>query len=229
MPRDHARIKTSIWNDKDWGRLPHLAQWLYEAVLSQPLLSYCGVVTYTPDAFADLSAGVTTGQIRKAAKVLEDRDYIVIDPRTAELWCRTFVRHDGLLKQPNLIVAAVTAYDTIRSKRIRDAVVTELQHTIDNDAVEQKARAGARKMLDTLTKGTPLPFAEPLPEPPPQGSAEPPAEGSGEGSRVASRATPSPTPAPTTNGAVPNGSPDRARTPAFTQPTYSDEAYREPF
>jgi len=199
MARDHAQLKTRAWADPDFRALHVHAQWLYFAALSQPLLSYCGVVAYTPDGFADLADGLTVAHVRKAARLLEDRDYVLTDARTAEMWCRTFIRHDGLLKQPNLVRAATNAHATIRSASIRDAVVKEVRRTAGLASADDRTRAGARELYRQLTGRT---LGEGSAGPHPRGSGEPTPPGSGEGPRDATRATPSPTPSTPTSGPV---------------------------
>ncbi len=133
MAREHARIYCSIWGDGDWRDLPHEAQWLYMLAFSQLDVSYAGVVAYRPNAWARLSANTRPAGIRKAAKVLEDRGFVVIDEDTAEMLVRTFIKHDRILRQPNVAISMARAARQIVSEKIRHAFDETLIQLRDDD------------------------------------------------------------------------------------------------
>lgn len=164
MPRTHARVLTSIWGDDDFKALSPDAQRVYMLILSQPKLSYCGVLPYTPRRWATLAAGDTLKAILRAVKELVAARFVVVDEDAEELWVRSFVKHDGLLKSPNLVKAMWKDFAEVQSQAIRKAFL----------------------------KGLPEPFREPPHEPPPEGFPEPLAERNGEGSRVHSAGLPLP-------------------------------------
>lgn len=126
MARDHARLKTAIWSDKDWIELSPHAQRAYLLAVSQADISYAGVVPYLPRRWAALSAKTTVPAVRRAVAELEAAGYVVINDDTQELLIRTFIRHDRVLAVPNVARAMVTAWRAILSAHLRDVVVAEL-------------------------------------------------------------------------------------------------------
>lgn len=131
MARDHARLKTSRNNDADWRALTMEAQWVYDSVLTQQKLSYCGVLDYFPGRLADLASGVTEARVRTAVKRLEKARFVVVDEGTAELLIRSFVRHDGVMDRANMGKAMTRALLTITSRKVRDAVLMELARLME--------------------------------------------------------------------------------------------------
>lgn len=122
--RSEARIKTAIWRDTDFTQLDITEQWAYFVILSQPTLNLCGVVSYNAGRWSALAADATPQRLRKAiailAKTTPERPKIVVDETTEEVWVRTFVRHDGVLTKPNVIVSMTRDFAAIQSTTIRE-------------------------------------------------------------------------------------------------------------
>lgn len=150
MARDHARVYCSIWGDRDWRTLPSSAQRLYILAFSQLDLSTAGVVAYRPAAWAELAADTTPAAIKKAAKVLEERGYIVIDEATAEVFVRTFVRHDRVLRQPNVATNMARAARQIVSPKIRRAFDQALVQLRDDDDPDTPMKGWSQPEVATL-------------------------------------------------------------------------------
>ncbi|MBA3654567.1 MAG: hypothetical protein H0W70_10280 [Actinobacteria bacterium] len=114
--------------------------------LTQPGLTMCGVVSYTPKRWARLSAGLTPKAVEKAVEELVASRYVIVDRDTEELFVRSFVKNDGVLRSPNLETSMWRAYGDIISPAIREA------------------------FLKGLPEGLRKPFPEPLTEPHVNGS-----------------------------------------------------------
>lgn len=127
MARDRANINTGIWTDDDWRALTRDQQWLYELLLTHPELSYAGVCDWRPGRLAQFAAGTTKGEVESIGAQLQSRRFILIDEDTEEVLIRSFLRHDGLLKQPKLTVSMVNAYGAVASKSLREVVIHELK------------------------------------------------------------------------------------------------------
>lgn len=127
MPRDRANINTSIWTSEEFRELPGDQQLLYFILVTHPKLSYVGVVDWREGRLAAMTADATAETVRKAAEGLQAARFVLIDDDTEEILVRSFMRHDGLLKQPKLSISMVNAYADISSKRIRQVVTFELQ------------------------------------------------------------------------------------------------------
>lgn len=126
MARDHARVSLSVWADDDWRDLSPAAQHLYFVLLTQPTLSYAGVADWRPARIRALASQWTGAIFDRAARELARNLYIVVDEDTEEVMIRSFVRHDGLMKQRNMAVSMVRAYEATASKGIRGVFVHEL-------------------------------------------------------------------------------------------------------
>src|SRR5690349_2529422 len=122
MARDHARFYVSIWGDPDFRALTCAAQRMYFVLTSQPRLTYCGVLDYLPGRFAKLAADEDEGSVEHAVKLLEADSFVVVDRETSELIVRSFVRHDGLLASPNMVVRMVKDRETIISDYLRSVL-----------------------------------------------------------------------------------------------------------
>lgn len=127
MARDRATINIDIWSDADFRDLTTAAQSLYFKLASHPKLDYCGCVEFHPGRLAAMSREMTSGDVMVAAQELSDKWFCVFDQSTDEVLVRSFVRHDGVMKQPRLAVSMAKAYGAIASNKIRAVLVHELQ------------------------------------------------------------------------------------------------------
>jgi hypothetical protein len=123
MPRNHARVLTSIWADAQFCTLPADVQRLYLLLLSQPDLTPCGALPLVPSRWARLSPSTTPEDVTVALEALERERYIVVDHETSELVIRTFVVHDGGLGNPKMRGAIKSALCALHSDALRLAVV----------------------------------------------------------------------------------------------------------
>lgn len=126
MARTFTQLKSSIWSDRSFVALPAHAQRVYLLAKSQANVSWCGVVPFTEKRWASMAPDTTVGVICDAINVLVDRGYVVLDPETEELWVRSWVKHNGVMEQPNLRKAMRAAYETILSTGIKRAVYDSL-------------------------------------------------------------------------------------------------------
>jgi hypothetical protein len=151
MARDRANINTNIWTDDDWRDLSRDEHWLYTALLTSPSLSYAGVADWRPNRIAQNSSNTTASDVELIGKLLESKRFIFIDETTEEVLVRSFLRHDGLLKQPKLGVSMVNAYGAISSKLIRKVVIHELRRIHDEHPEWRAFEVGQVKELLKLS------------------------------------------------------------------------------
>lgn len=133
MARDHARLLVSIWTDPEWTSLAGYQQTTYLALLGSVDLSWCGVAPLIPRRLVGASSDLTERRVRQSLDELAARRLLVIDTDTAEVAVRTYVRHDGILKQPNVTKAMVRALDRIHSDLLRSAVISELGRLLKDE------------------------------------------------------------------------------------------------
>lgn len=181
MARTHGRVDIAIWANGDFKKLTKDAQRAYVMLLSQPQINNCGVLPYVPKRWVRLAYEETEDELDQALGGLVDRRFIVLDATTDEVLIRTFIRHDRIEKQPNLVKAAKREFGDIVSTRIQRVLLAEYPQLFDEVATED------------LREPLPEPlFAEGLPE----GVPEPPSRAS---ARSHARA-PAPSPAPKAGG-----------------------------
>lgn len=218
MARGHGRILTSIWDDTDFLALAEQEQRLYLFLISQPNLNHAGLLDLTLRRWSRKARGLTSAELEKTLQSLEAARFIVMDDDTEELLIRSFIRNDGVWKQPKVMGAMVSGALEISSWRLRRALLAEMDRIpLDELSDEPGARGPSirqqvSEQIETLRKA----FGNPPPDPTGGGSVTPsgtpsgtpsdtPAEGASEGGREAStrgraptsRAhSPAPAPAP---------------------------------
>ena len=169
MAREHARIYLSAWDDDDFLALTQAEQWAYWALLSSPDLSWCGVAPLLPQRLAKLSRDGNAAKISRALAGLEAQRFILIDSETVEVAVRTFVRHDGVMKQPNVLCAAIKAWGKVHSEPIREALRDEFRRAYVEGFPEGFGEGFGKAFTRSFAKGFPEGFANspsPFPLPP---------------------------------------------------------------
>lgn len=204
MAREFAQVRLAMWSDDDVRALSPAAQHLYFVLLTAPSLSHCGVADWRPNRIAALAAGWTVEAVRRAAAELIEKFFIVVDEATEEVLVRSFVRHDGLMKQPRMATAMSTAHAAVASSTLRGVIVHELIR-LRREQPDLNGWGGTG-VADLLGKGSVDPSTYPL------------GNGSGEGSRKGSekgsvKGSGNPKPTPSGKGSG-EGCPTPAPTPA---------------
>ena len=126
MSRAEARIHTLCWAQQDFIDLLRFSQHAYFLILSQPQVSFCGVCGLDIPRWARLSGDRRPHEMGKAVRRLAQKRFVVVDADTNELLIRTFVKHDGIMSSPNLIVAMSRDFGHIQSRLLRTALLDEL-------------------------------------------------------------------------------------------------------
>lgn len=131
MGREYSRIKLTIWNDPDFQALTYRAQWLYFVMLTHPTIDACGVVEWREAKLAHFAGGMTVRDLHRAAAELGRGRFIAIDPDTEEALIRSFVRHDGGMKSPNMVKGIVRAHAGIASRKLKAIVSEEVRRACE--------------------------------------------------------------------------------------------------
>lgn len=126
MPRDHARINLDLWGDDDWMDLSVDAQMLYLTLYTNPGLSFCGAGEWHPGRIAARANDWTVPRVEFAAGELSRRLFVVIDTDTGEYLLRSWIKHDGLWRTPNMAVTVANARGKLSSRTLRGVVVFEV-------------------------------------------------------------------------------------------------------
>ena len=131
MARAYASVYLTIWNDPDFRDMPMPAQWLYFTMLTYPTLNACGVMEWREAKLIRMTQGVTVQELREAAWQLGRRQLIAVDPDTEEALVRSFVRHDGGLKSPNMAKGIVREHGAIASQTLMALVSREVRRAVE--------------------------------------------------------------------------------------------------
>lgn len=160
MARTEARIYTSIWRDADFLTLDADSKLVYFRLLSDPALTYCGIVGLTPGAWAH-DLGIPLSRTRKAIAGMTKDRFLIVDNTTDELMVRSLIKNDQVLKGPNLIVSMAHDFLKVRSAPIRKAILKEIPQPFIEWFSQEFPKALTKGFLDRFPKG----FLEALPKP----------------------------------------------------------------
>lgn len=150
MPRDRANIRVDMWNDDDWRGLTGNAQGLYQKLLTHPTLTYCGVADWRPGRLAKLTKGMTAQDVIDGANELQTAAFVYVDEETEEIFLRSFVRHDGLLKHPRLSISMANDFAAVASPKVRGFFVWELKKM---HAEHPDLKLWSDRRVQTILKG----------------------------------------------------------------------------
>ncbi|KXT55591.1 hypothetical protein Y710_18565, partial [Gordonia sp. QH-12] len=185
MPREFAKAWFSMFTDDDFACQDSGDKWLYMVLLGQPALNYAGVQPMNmrrwQRAMRDVSGTVPSeAEMHVRLNRMERRRYVFVDPDTGETLVRTFMRSDGVARQPNVLKSALRALAHVESPKLASVLASELDQLVMPEVKSDKVaddiaalNGAARTHLEGLAEG----FAEPFPEPFPEGLPEPLAEG----------------------------------------------------
>jgi hypothetical protein len=157
VAREYAKVMLTIWNDPDFQLRDTDAQWLYFVMLTYPTLNACGVMEWREPKLVKRSAGMTVQRLREAAWQLGDVGLIAVDPDTEEALVRSFVRHDGVLKSPNMVKAMVREHGEIASMKVKALVSREVRRAF-REHEEWKGREAAEPVLKQFPEADGNPF-----------------------------------------------------------------------
>lgn len=131
MPRatgkNHAQVNLDIWGDDPFLDLPPHAQHLYFVLWTSPQLSYCGTGEWHPGRIASRAKGWTPAAVEQSAVTLSTELFLIVDTDTNEFLLRSWIKHDGLWRGPNMAVSMANARADLASRTLRGVVVHEVK------------------------------------------------------------------------------------------------------
>lgn len=127
MAREYAKINVGIWADDDFLDFDVHAQLLYFVLLTDPMLSYCGVSDWRPKRIQARTSGWSRSTFEGALQALVSQRLVLVDGDTEEYLIRGFLRHDGVLNHNRTRVSALNATNAVASKMLRGVIVHELR------------------------------------------------------------------------------------------------------
>lgn len=132
MARDHARIRLSLAADEDYRSLTSSAQWLYKHLLISSTLNFIGVADWRPARIAAQTAELTGADVESFGETLQDAEFVLVDGDSEEVLIRSFVKHDELMKSPNMAKALAKDYDRVSSAILRAVAIDQLIRLREN-------------------------------------------------------------------------------------------------
>lgn len=154
MARSHGRIMASIWAPgSDFTQLPGDPQRLYMFLVSQPDLSHAGLMPLRIRRWAASAADWKPETVRDALSILEAARYVVVDEDTEELLIRTFVRNDGVHKQPKVMVRMGEDARQMMSPKLR-AVFGEEMRKLPPDEMTADSQRVVASLVAEFTETT---------------------------------------------------------------------------
>lgn len=179
MARDHTRINLDIWGDDEFRDLPVDAQNLYWTLWTSPDRTYCGAHDWRPGKLTQCAGDWTVERIVAAGAVLSQRLFLLIDEVTEECLLRSWIKHDGLWRIPNMAVTMANARSAVGSKMLRGVIVHEVmklakaEPDLSSWKRDEVVKMLSQRAIDpaTVTPFTPLPT--PPGTPPPTGRVTP--------------------------------------------------------
>ena len=181
MARSHATIYGTAWSPESRFReLEPASQWLYIALLAQPDLNLCGVMPLIPARWVRFAAGLDVPTVEALLDDLEQNAYIVTDTDTVELWVRSFMYHDRVFTQPQVAMAAATAYGQVQSPKLRQLVRESIPPALRDgwpDNLRGIKRDAAKALLEGCNAAAWKPSVSPSTSPNGSPSGSPSARG----------------------------------------------------
>jgi len=208
VARSHGRILSAIWTDTEFTALPCGPQRLYLFLLSQSDLSHAGLLPLRARRWAAKVGGATADSIEADLDVLAGARFVVIDRDTEEVLIRTFVRNDGVYKQPRVMQRMREDAQQIESPALRGAFLAELDRLpLDELSDQPGGPRGDQPSVREIVAGVVATLREDFrggPVEAPAGVSDTPADGYRGPSRVRAGALPHPpTPIPQPPAPVP--------------------------
>ncbi len=152
MARDHGRIFSSIWSDRDFMAMSQEPQRFYIFLVTQSNLSAAGVLPVTARRWAASSSDLTPGEVYDLLDELSDRRFVVWDRDTEEVMIRTYLRYDKIYRQPNMMLKAVNDAAEIVSARIRLALLSELDRLPLDEVSDVPPKSGGATARQTVAE-----------------------------------------------------------------------------
>lgn len=172
--RDHERTNLDIWGDEDWLDVSPAAQHLYFVLKTSAKLTYCGAGEWHPGRIATRAKGWTAAAVEHAAAELSAAAgrFVVIDVDSEEYLLRSWIKHDGLWRIPNMAVSMANDRSDLCSRMLRAVVVHEVRKlAAANPDISSWERSAVAKML---TQNAVDPYSLPVFNPTPNSSSNPP-------------------------------------------------------
>lgn len=143
MPRDRrANIGTGIWSEPSMRSLTRRQRDAYLLALTQADVNRCGVLPYRLRYLAGLATDTTPADLAQDYDDLTTSRHVIVDHTDELMLLRTYIKHDGLLSQPLVVVSMIRDYYNVSSPTIRTAILAELRRLWDDPDIDARHHQG---------------------------------------------------------------------------------------
>jgi hypothetical protein len=149
MARSEARIFTDVWNDAGWRGISRNERSTYVQLLTQEDLTHCGVIPLREGLWA-AQANVPLDEICQDIKALESVGWLITDYDTRELFVRSLIRRDKVLRQPKLWKPLAESIRRVFSPAIKRALLAELLRTWEEGGVNEALVRPLSELIEKL-------------------------------------------------------------------------------
>jgi hypothetical protein len=136
MTNSAALVKESIWRDKDFRRLPRLAQCTYQQLLAQKEIDRAGLMRLHTRSLLRGCEELTEEQLFTDLEMLQIGRFVFVDHDTDEAFVRAYMRTFNVAKYPQYLANAVKGARMVESELIRHELALELQRLGKKEASE---------------------------------------------------------------------------------------------
>lgn len=147
MANAGAIIREPLWRDRDFRKLPRLAQCTYMHLLSLKDLDCAGVITLNLQVWIKGCDELTVDALKRDLEALEAARFVFVDYDTDELLVRSYARLVSV-RSPNAWKSAMKAALLLESEKLRRELATEFRRL---------NRADANAIADQLNPSEPPP------------------------------------------------------------------------
>lgn len=134
MAREHGRLAYTLFRDRDFRSLSRSAQALYMQLLAQKEINNAGVCPLMVSKWARGCDELDEAAVWASLGELQAARFVYFDEESEELLVRSFIRNDGILKQPNLVKNALRCAEQVESAVLRGVLAEELRRLGRRDA-----------------------------------------------------------------------------------------------
>lgn len=152
MARNHAKIYTRIWTDPEFLALDEATQRMYMFLVSQPDMTFAGVVPLRPNRWASKAKKLTLAAVKRSLAMLEVERFILTAPDTGELLVRSFIRNDEVWKLPKVMVRVREDVLTVESPILRKALLDEISRIPLDKLPNEPTKSGAPPARKVVTE-----------------------------------------------------------------------------
>jgi hypothetical protein len=151
MARSRGMVTTAIWVDRDFVETSPAAKLVYLMLLSQPDVNQLGVLSLATSRWA-ACLNAPEPMVRDALAELELARFVVVDEPVQQILVRSFMRNDGVWRQPNVMRAALAALPIVVSSKIAGALLDEIARIEAEELHETVAEtlSAMKEQLKTL-------------------------------------------------------------------------------